>query len=401
MFLFTKLFRISAQVPEEVKKLKGPYLLLSNHIGLFDPFVIGYFLNEPVQFVSSDAAFHTRFMRWFLSNLGVIKKKKNIRDGQMIRDLITVLKNGNSVGIFPEGTRSWTGSTLPIDASLGKLVKLLNVPVVSAKLKGMQLFNPRWYPGTRPTKVEIDYSLSISQDELKTLNPDEIFSKILKDLKHDEVEYQRKMKNVIQSSHRAEYINHVLYICPECHSIGQMKSKGNNFGCFNCGSKIHIDDYGFFEPLNRELLKFDNIRDWFNWQTKEMRKLIEFHYKKGTTEALFFDDDMDFFEEEGKFLKKVGSGRLSFFIDKIVFNIPYGKTIELPISEIQTISPQLKERIELFYQDKALRIVGQDRGVSGVKWEIATNTIWCITGKKHKVSTYFNEENEALLKQIK
>lgn len=401
MFLFTKLFRISAVVPEDVKKINAPYLLLSNHIGLFDPFVIGYFLKDSVQFVASDAAFHTRFMRWFLSNLGVIKKKKNIRDGQMIRDLISVIKEGYSVGIFPEGTRSWTGSTLPIDASLGKLVKLLNVPVVTAKLKGMQLFNPRWYPGTRPTQVEIEYRLSISGKELKALNANEIFIRILKDIKHDEVAYQRVKMSKIQSIHRAEYINHVLFICPECRSIGQIKSKGNNFGCFNCGSKTHIDNYGFFEPINRETVDFNNIRDWFNWQTIALKKLVKVHFDKGTTEALFFDDNMDFFEEEGEFLTKVGSGRLSFFIDKIVFNIPHGKTIELPISDIQTISPQLKERIELFYNDKALRIVGHERGVSGVKWEIATNTIWRLTDKKHKVSSYFNEENEALLNQIK
>ena len=74
MFLFTKIFGIKANVPSEVKKLKGPFLLLSNHIGIFDPFVVGYFIKEPVQFVSSDAAFHSPFMRWFLSNLGVIKK---------------------------------------------------------------------------------------------------------------------------------------------------------------------------------------------------------------------------------------------------------------------------------------------------------------------------------------
>jgi hypothetical protein len=161
-----------------------------------------------------------------------------------------------------------------------------------------------------------------------------------------------------------------------------------------------VDNYGFFEPINRDQIVFDNIRDWFNWQTKELRNLVQFHLENGTTEALFFDDDMDFFVEEGEYLKKIGTGRLSFFVDKIVFNIPYGKTIELPISEIQTISPQLRERIELFYNDKAMRVVGQERGVSGVKWEIATNTIWCLTDKNHKVSSYFNEENEALLNRI-
>ena len=392
MFLFTKIFRTKANVPSEVKKRKGPFLLLSNHLGIFDPFVVGYFIKEPIQFVSSDAAFHTPFMRWFLSNLGVIKKKKNIRDSQMIRDLVTVVKRGNAVGIFPEGTRSWTGSTLPIDPSIGKLVKLLNVPVVTAKMKGMQLFNPRWYPKVRPTKVVIDYKLSVSDEQLNEFNQEEIVSRILEDLKHDEVDYQKEMKQMVHSSHRAEYINHVLFLCPKCRSIGQFRVDKNDFSCSICDYNTHINRYSFFESSNEAEPKFDNIRDWFNWQAKELRSFIKDQFEKNISEALFYNDKMILFEEEGPDFKEFGKGRLSFYIDSIVFDSIDGNSKELLISDIQTISPQLRERIELFYEGKALRIVGEERGVSGVKWEIATNTIWQLTDEKFKVSSYFNDE---------
>lgn len=392
MFLFTKIFRIKAIIPSDVKKMKGPFLLLSNHIGIFDPFVIGYFIKEPIQFVSSDAAFHTPFMRWFLTNLGVIKKKKNIRDSQMIRDLLTVIKRGNAVGIFPEGTRSWTGSTLPIDPSIGKLVKLLNVPVVTAKMKGMQLFNPRWYPKVRPTKVVVDYKLSISNEQLDEFSQEEIVSRILEDLKHDEVDYQKERKQKVHSSHRAEYINHVLFLCPECRSIGQFRVDKNDFCCSICDYKTHVNQYSFFDSLDGTKLEFDNIRDWFNWQAIELRKFVKEQFENKATEALFYNDKMVLFEEEGPDFKEFGSGRLSFFIDRIVFESNDGRLKELLISDIQTISPQLRERIELFYNGKALRIVGEERGVSGVKWEIATNTIWRLTDERFKVSSYFNYE---------
>ena len=391
MFLFTKIFGIKANVPSEVKKLKGPFLLLSNHIGIFDPFVVGCFIKEPVQFVSSDAAFHTPFMRWFLTNLGVIKKKKNIRDSQMIRDLLTVIKRGNAVGIFPEGTRSWTGSTLPIDPSIGKLIKLLNVPVVTAKMKGMQLFNPRWYPKIRPTKVVVDYQLSINSEQLIEFSQEEIVIRILEDLNHDEVNYQKEMKQKIHSSHRAEYINHVLFLCPECRSIGQFRVDRNDFCCAICDNKTHINQYSFFESVNGAELKFDNIRDWFNWQAMELRKFVRDQYESKSSEALFYNDKMVLFEEEGPDFKEFGVGRLSFYINRIVFESIDGKSKELLITDIQTISPQLRERIELFYNGKALRIVGEERGVSGVKWEIATNTIWRLTDEKYKVSSYFND----------
>lgn len=33
IFIFSKLYRIKAKVPKEVKQLNGSYLLLSNHVG--------------------------------------------------------------------------------------------------------------------------------------------------------------------------------------------------------------------------------------------------------------------------------------------------------------------------------------------------------------------------------
>lgn len=391
MFLFVRIFDIKAEIPKAVKELKPPFLLLSNHIGLFDPFVIGYFLKPKVQFVSSDAVFHNWFMRWFLGNLGVIKKKKNIRDTQMIRDVFTVIKTGTSVGIFPEGTRSWTGKTLPIDGSIGKLAKLLNVPVVCVRLKGMHLFNPRWFPAVRKTKVFVEYKLTLNSDRIKALEINQLTNIIRSDLFHDEVEFQREKKLVVQSNKRAEFINHVLFICPDCNSIGQLFSHGNSFGCTTCGTEYFVNPSSFFVRTDESKTRFENIRDWFAWQNNELEKRIEDHFGYALKTPLFFDDEMVFFEEEGEDFKEVGLGRLSFFIDRIVFANEWVKR-ELYFKDIQTISPQLKERIELFHQSRALRIVGKNRGVAGVKWEIAANTIWRLTGEGHKISTYFNPE---------
>lgn len=390
MFIFIRWFGIKPEINSDVKNLKGPFLLLSNHIGLFDPFLIGYFLKEPVQFVSSDAVFHNPFMRWFLNHLGVIKKKKNIRDTQMVRDLVTVIKRGNAVGIFPEGTRSWTGQTLPIDASIGKLAKLLDIPVVCVQLKGMQLFNPRWFPKVRSTRVKVAYHLSFSSEQLRQLDSNEITQQLRSDLFHDEVTYQEQHQNRIRSNRRAEFINHVIFLCPNCQAIGQFYAQNNHFGCKTCGKEHFVNTLSFFETIDQTQPAFVNIRDWFEWQKNQLEKLVSDHFLSKYDTPLFFDEDMIFYEEDGIDFKEVGVGRLSFFSTKIVFANDW-TTRELLFTDIQTISPQLKERIELFYLGKALRIVGVKRGVSGVKWEIATNAIWRLTQQEHKISTYFNK----------
>ena len=388
LFVYTHIFNIRKNISPEVKNLKAPYLLLSNHMGTWDPFVIGYFLDDPIHFVSSDAVFRDRFMRFLLTRMGVIPKKKNVRDTRVIRIMLAVIKSNNSVGLFPEASRSWTGRTMNIDPATAKLIKLLNVPVVTAKMKGMQLFNPRWGTRLRRSCVMIDYNITLSQEDLKNLSETEIHAKIKGDLSHNEVEYQRQKRNKLYSSHRAEYISFVLFTCPQCKSIGQISNHGNNFSCTSCNSEWHIDDYGFFEGITHES-KFDNIIAWSDWQQLYYTTLIEKYLESNSEEALLSDKNMIVFKERNKGFRRVGKCNMQFFRDRIELHYSKGKIEILPLDKIQTLSPQLRERIEIIYDDKAIRIVGKKKGVSGLKWEMACNTYWKKSGQDYKLSTYF------------
>lgn len=207
-------YRIRHRMPGEVKNLREPYLLISNHVGHWDPFIIGHFLPRFTHFVASDAAFKNRLAGFLLPRLGTIPKKKNVTDTKVVRDIIHVLKNGNNVGIFPEAVRNWAGSTLPIDPSIARLIKLMQVPVVASMSKGMNLFNPRWSKKIRLTKVEIEYKVLLTRDQIEQLSSDQIYNRVVKALDHDEVEYQRKKMHEVHSNKKAEYINHttILYL---------------------------------------------------------------------------------------------------------------------------------------------------------------------------------------------
>ncbi len=230
-------------MPEDVRKLKSPYLILGNHVGFWDPFVAGNFLPRFIRYVASDVAFRSPVFRFFLTRLGSIPKKKNVRDTKVIRDIIAVIRQGDNVGIFPEAVRNWAGSSFPIDPSIIKLIRLLKVPVVVPVLKGMNLFNPRWSVKMRHTRVLIEYKLLFTVNQVKELSEDELYEQLSRALSHDEVGYQRKAMVPIRSSKKAEYISHALYICPECKSIDTFRCAGNDFHCNKCGYDIHINKY--------------------------------------------------------------------------------------------------------------------------------------------------------------
>ncbi|MCB0667094.1 MAG: 1-acyl-sn-glycerol-3-phosphate acyltransferase [Saprospiraceae bacterium] len=389
-WVFVRYYRIKRNIPAEVRNLKRPYLLLSNHVGLWDPFIIGHLLPRFTHFVSSDAAFRDPVNGFFLPRLGTIPKKKNVRDTQVIRDIIQVLRQGENVGLFPEAVRNWAGSTLPIDRSIAKLIKLVEVPVIVAVSRGMNLFNPRWSRKIRRTKVEVSYRILLDTDQIQTLSVDTIYNRIVSALQHDEVAHQRKHLNPVLSQKRAEHINHTLFVCPECHSIDPFRPSGNQFSCAKCDYTISIDKYCFFEVKSSHKLHFDNIRDWYNWQEAWLSQHIFNIYDQASEEVIFKDENVKLYEaEDDRSMRFIGIAQMILYWDRIVLKLGPGRPDRiLTIRELQTINPQVNEQLEIIYPQAFYRVTGIRPGVSGLKWEVAVNALWKKMGQQHKLAPY-------------
>lgn len=390
--LVTLLNRVKGRVPKEIKKLKKPYLVLSNHVGFWDPFFVGYFLPGHTKFVSSDAVFRSPLLRYFLTSGGTIPKKKNIRDTKVIRDIVGVIRQGDSVGIFPEAVRNYDGSSFPMDKSIIKLIRLLNVPVVVCVLKGMNNFNPRWSNHLRKTKVYADFTLMLKQDEIKELSSDEIYERLIKTLVHDEVEYQKQHMIKVKSKYKAEHINYALYSCPECHTVDSFIPEGNNFSCTKCNYDIHINEYNFFERISEGKLHFDNIRDWYQWEEKWLTNHVNEMIESNSKELIFEDTNSQVFHsDESQTMGLIGEANAKLYIDRVQIEFKDGReNIVLNFDEMQTINPQLNEKLEIYYNDKAYRLIGSRKGISALKWEVAANAIWNKMGQTNKLSPYIS-----------
>ncbi len=388
IWVFRKVFKISANIPDEVANINEPYLLLANHYGRYDPFIIGDFIKKKPNFVSSDAILRDPIIGRLFKGLGAIPKKKGVRDTQVIRAMKMVIDSGGAIGLFPEATRTWSGVTHYIDPSIAKLAKLLGVPVVTAKMKGAYAFDPRWARPLRRAKVEIDYSIALSKKQLKELNSEEVMKIINTNLEHDDIDYARDQKLVTKSNHRAEYIERILFQCPQCKSFDGFTSANNSFSCNACSYRLEIESSGFFTS-NDASIKFDNSRDWFEWQNKNFVKHIESALENPSNKPLFETESMEIHEAvgDGKMIRK-GVGKVSFYQDRIEVACLNCKH-SLVHSGITSLSPQFKERIELFYKDKAYRFGSTKHQEPGVKWELAINTVWSKTEQSFKLSPYF------------
>jgi len=390
LWFFVRIYKIKALMPGNVKQLKPPFLLLSNHVGFWDPFITGYFLPGFTHFVASDAVLRSPLMRIVLNALGVIPKKKNMRDTRVIRQIIAEKNKGNSIGIFPEAVRNWIGESFPIDFSIVKLIRLLQIPVVVSVMKGMNLFNPRWSPTLRKSGVVIQYNLLFTPEDIAGLSDTEMHEKLTQALYHNDTEYQKQHMQPILSEKRAEYINTALYVCPHCKGIDTIRVAKNNLWCFSCQYKLFIDTHGFFNLLKGTQLYFDNSNSWYYWQESYLWKHVQNLLILKSSEAIFTDTGLKVYAATGNnHLKYIGTANASLYPDKIEITFEQTqKTLIMDFYLLQTINPQVHERLEIYYNHTAYRLVSIRKGMSALKWEVAVNAIWSYYGEKHKCSSY-------------
>lgn len=87
----------------------GPVILCCNHIGNFDPPLLGSGIERPVRFMAKEELFRIPVLSFLLKKFGTFPVKRGAGDRNAIRTTLKLLEEGEVLGIFPEGTRSRTG----------------------------------------------------------------------------------------------------------------------------------------------------------------------------------------------------------------------------------------------------------------------------------------------------
>lgn len=87
----------------------GGILICANHIDALDPPVVGITAPRPVHFMAKEELFQAPILKPLLPKLNAFPVKRGLSDREALRRALAILKNGDVMGIFPEGTRSKNG----------------------------------------------------------------------------------------------------------------------------------------------------------------------------------------------------------------------------------------------------------------------------------------------------
>lgn len=148
----------------------GPYIVAGNHVSFLDPPLIGVGIRDrQVYMLAKDSLFSTRFSNWLYTQFGAIPIDQSRGDIGALKKSLGVLKRGDVLGLFPEGTRSWSGEAGEAKGGIGFLIRRSKVPVVPAYVAGSYEAMPRGSSWIRPSKIKVCYGKPISPDEVAEL----------------------------------------------------------------------------------------------------------------------------------------------------------------------------------------------------------------------------------------
>lgn len=108
----------------------GPAIIYANHLSWYDIPVVAFSVSRRIRFMAKAELFRVPFLGRAIGYLGAFPIRRGQPDRQAIRTALTLLKAGEVVGIFPEGTRSKTGQLQRPEPGLAYLAYKSGVPLV-------------------------------------------------------------------------------------------------------------------------------------------------------------------------------------------------------------------------------------------------------------------------------
>jgi 1-acyl-sn-glycerol-3-phosphate acyltransferase len=132
----------------------GGALVVANHVSYLDPPLIGCCFRKPIYCLARKSLFRG-FFAWFLPRINVLPVDRGKPDMAGMKRVLQLLKEGNRVLLFPEGTRSVDGNLLPAEAGVGFIIAKCGVPVVPVRISGAFECYPRSAAFPKPGKITI------------------------------------------------------------------------------------------------------------------------------------------------------------------------------------------------------------------------------------------------------
>lgn len=152
---FCKLFwRVSVEGLEHVPR-EGAYVLAPVHRSNIDTLVVAAVTTRRLRYMGKSSLWKFAWIGRVLSALGAFPVNRGTADREALRQCIEVIRGGEPLVVFPEGTRQSGPVVQPLFEGAAYVATRTGVPIVPVGIGGSEAAMPKGSKLLRPVKVHV------------------------------------------------------------------------------------------------------------------------------------------------------------------------------------------------------------------------------------------------------
>ena len=325
---------------------KRPYLVVFNHQTAADQFFVSLLFRQHIYYIASEDIFSLGFLSKLLRYaVAPIPIKKQTTDLQAVKTCIRVAREGGSIGLAPEGNRTYHGRTVYIKPAIASLAKKLALPIAIVRIENGYGVQPRWSDVLRKGTMRCYVKRVVEPEEYGAMSKEELDQMLIRELTVDEgcVTGQFHHKN------NAEFLERAIYTCPKC-GLAPFESRGDIIRCTKCGMQVRHLPTKELEGVEEDF-PHRFVADWYDWQCDYIRNTA-------LPEGVLFEDRAA--------LSRVNLYKSKTILDKDAAVQLYRDKLviagqDYPFADLGAITVLGKNKLNIYTADHLLQLKGNQR----------------------------------------
>ena len=148
----------------------GPFIVIGNHYSLFDVMYPCMLNGKPVHFMAKQELWNGGFMRWFCNKSRCIPVSRDgtSTDVKAVMQAMKYLKEGETIAIYPEGTRNKTADfMMPFKGGFAALAIKTRTPIVPiVQLRKSRIFRMSHILYGEPIEFSAYYGKKLTEENI-------------------------------------------------------------------------------------------------------------------------------------------------------------------------------------------------------------------------------------------
>jgi 1-acyl-sn-glycerol-3-phosphate acyltransferase len=140
----------------------GGAVVAPNHVSYLDPPIVAACLPRPTYFMAKRELFEVPFLGWFIHTHRAFPVERGTADTAALRHAIDVVRQGQLLIIFPEGTRSQDGTIGEGELGCALVAGRACVPIIPCAVVGTDRMLPRGARFLRRARIYVAFGEPVS-----------------------------------------------------------------------------------------------------------------------------------------------------------------------------------------------------------------------------------------------